>query len=214
LGLTSSTLPQPRLWACLQVSSRLQWSAKHHDTTDCLIRPRMEPARFFPRRGLLAWISKPAPASPATVPWRRLLLEIFWVGFELLHTISIKGFYNTNQLYLFQKTIEHKRPTKDPAASIATSQTSAVRKRSSQSCQHSSAIPKQQQNANKAHGKPSPPLPNAPHARIPSTAYSIMCRTWSCTDQELLGRSSGVKLDRKIIRKQYATKIILDIMDN
>ena len=58
------------------------------------------------------------------------------------------------------------------AASAAASQTSGDLPEPSQSCQHSSAIPKQAQNASNPHGNPLPPLPKAPHARIPIIAYS------------------------------------------
>ena len=67
----------------------------------------------------------------------------------------------------FQKTRDNISPIKAPAASAAASHTSGDLPVASQSCQHSSAIPKQAQKASNPHGNPVPPLPNAPCSKNP-----------------------------------------------
>ena len=57
----NSTLLHPNLFACWHVSSTLQWSAKHQDTTDWFILPFWTPA-FFP------FLAAERIAGPATEP--------------------------------------------------------------------------------------------------------------------------------------------------
>ena len=95
----------------------------------------------------------------------------------------------------FQNTIDRIKPIKAPAASAAASQTSGDLPVASQSCQHSSAIPKQAQKASKPQGKPELPLPKAPHARTPMMAYSTRWMTLSETATPVLGNSPGDMLD-------------------
>lgn len=77
-----------------------------------------------------------------------------------------------NRLHFRQKTMARSNPQKEPAASTAASQTSGLRALPNQSCQHSSPIPKQMQNAKRAQGNPDATRPKPPHASNPITAYS------------------------------------------